>query len=173
MMMEHRTMQLAPGQHLGPYELLRRLGISAMGEVWLARDPTLGRYAALKVFRHIDPEYFASLERIVQVHSSLDEPHIASIYGFHSANGIHFLPMEFIEGDSLAVRLKGGALPVGEALGIARQIAMALEHAHERGVAHGDLKPANVRTTSSGEMKVTDFAWTRSLDSRAMRETDG
>jgi serine/threonine protein kinase len=138
-----------------------------MGEVYRATDTKLGRDVALKIlpdsFVH-DPERLARFRREAQVLASLNHPHIGAIYGIDEANGIQFLVLELIDGETLADRIGKGALPLDEALPIARQIAEALEAAHERGIIHRDLKPANVALTRDGNVKVLDFGLAKALD---------
>jgi eukaryotic-like serine/threonine-protein kinase len=153
-------MTLVVGTRLGPYEILSALGKGGMGEVCRARDTKLGRDVALKLlpdsFTH-DPERLARFRREAQVLASLNHPHIGAIYGLDEANGQQFLILELIDGETLADRLKRGALPLDEALAIAKQMAEALEAAHEKGIIHRDLKPANVGLTNDGHVKVLDF----------------
>ncbi|MFZ3216121.1 MAG: protein kinase [Candidatus Acidiferrales bacterium] len=159
-------MALAAGIKLGPYEVVSPLGAGGMGEVYRARDTKLGREVALKVispeFAH-DAERMARFQREAQVLASLNHPHIAAIYGFEESAGVRALVMEIVEGPTLAERIKEGAIPVEEALPIARQIAEALEYAHERGIVHRDLKPANVKLTRDGKVKVLDFGLAKAL----------
>jgi eukaryotic-like serine/threonine-protein kinase len=141
-----------------------------MGVVWKATDQTLGRAVAIKVLPEAfaqDPERMARFEREARLLASLNHPHIASIYGVGSADGVRFLAMELVEGDDLAVRLSRGAIPVAETIEIARQVAEALETAHEKGIIHRDLKPANVKLTSEGQVKVLDFGLAKALDDEA------
>ena len=160
-------MSLSPGTRLGPYEIQSALGAGGMGEVYRARDTKLGRDVALKVvaesFAH-DPERVARFQREAQLLASLNHPHIATIYGLEEARGSHFLAMELVEGATLAERLKAGPIPVGEALGIARQVADALQAAHEKGIIHRDLKPANIALTVEGQVKVLDFGLAKALE---------
>ncbi len=138
-----------------------------MGVVWRATDTTLGRDVAIKVLPTAfaqDPERMARFEREARVLASLNHPHIASIYGVGSSEGMRFLAMELVDGDDLAVRIAGGPIPVAEAVEIARQIAEALEAAHEKGVIHRDLKPANVKLTADGRVKVLDFGLAKALE---------
>ena len=131
-----------------------------MGEVYRARDAKLGRDVAIKVLRPEvagDPDRLARFRREAHVLASLNHPHIAGIYGFEEVNGTAFLVLELVEGEDLAERLRRGPLPMEEALDIAKQIAEALEAAHERGVIHRDSKPANVKVTAAGTAKVLDF----------------
>jgi serine/threonine protein kinase len=136
---------LFPGQHLGAYEVIAKLGEGGMGEVYRARDHTLGRDVAIKVLPDVfalDSDRRARFEREARLLAALNHPHIAAIYGFEHRDGIHGLILEFVEGESLAERLRHGALPLSEALAIARQVAEALSAAHEKGIVHRDLKPA-------------------------------
>ncbi len=161
-------MSLDAGSQLGPYEIVAPLGAGGMGEVWRARDPKLDREAALKILPPSfagDPERLARFEREAKVLASLNHPGIAGIYGFHEHDGIRFLAMELVPGDDLADRLKRGPMPLDEALGAARQIAEALEAAHEQGIVHRDLKPANIKMTHGGTVKVLDFGLAKALES--------
>src|SRR5215469_14580708 len=139
-------MPLSPGTRLGPYEILSPLGSGGMGEVYRARDPRMGRDVAIKVSAARFSERF---EREVHAVAALNHPNICHIYDV----GPNYLVMELIEGTTLASRIKGGAIPLEEALPIARQIADALEAAHERGIVHRDLKPANIKIKQDGAVK--------------------
>jgi serine/threonine protein kinase len=153
-------MPLAIGTKLGSYEILAPLGAGGMGEVYRARDNKLGRAVALKVLPATlagDAAYMARFQREAQVLASLNHPHIASIYGLEESGGVRALVMELVEGPTLADRIHAGPVPIQEALELARQIAEALEYAHEKGVIHRDLKPANVKVTLEGTVKVLDF----------------
>src|SRR5262245_60943161 len=153
-------MSVTPGQLLAHYKLLVPLGRGGTGEVGRATDLTLHRDAAIKVLPDVfgaDPERVARFEREARVLASLNHPHIASIYGFQAADGVRFLAMELVEGEDLAERIRRGPIPCDEALSIALQVALALEHAHERGVVHRDLKPSNVKVSVTGQTKVLDF----------------
>jgi eukaryotic-like serine/threonine-protein kinase len=148
------------GQTLGVYRILELVGAGGMGEVYRARDTRLGRDVAVKVLPRlfsVDPERLARFEREARLLASLNHPHIAAIYGFEETAGTHALVLELVEGPTLAERLQRGPLPVAEALGIARQIAAALEAAHERGVVHRDLKPQNIKVKPDATVKVLDF----------------
>ena len=152
-------MPLTAGAHLGPYEILaprrRRNGRGVS-----RRDTKLNRDVALKILPDTftdDPERVARFRREAQVLAALNHPHIAAIYGLDEANGSQFLVLELVDGESLDKRLARGPIPVDEALDMARQIAEALEAAHEKGIIHRDLKPANVALTSDGQVKVLDF----------------
>ena len=160
-------MSLTAGRSLSHYKLVAPIGEGGMGVVWRATDSTLGRDVAIKVlpeFLSGDPERLARFEREAKLLASLNHPHIASIFGFHSDGGVRFLAMELVEGEDLAQRLARGAIPVAEALPLALQVAQALEHAHEKGVIHRDLKPANVKLTSGGQAKVLDFGLAKALE---------
>ena len=148
------------GKRIGTFEILSPLGRGGMGEVWRARDSKLGREVAIKTL----PEEFAKdeqrlvwFEREARLLASLNHPNIAAIYGLEEDNGTRFLVLELVEGDTLADRLKRGAIPVEESLKLALQIAEALEAAHEKGVIHRDLKPGNIKVTPDGKIKVLDF----------------
>lgn len=160
-------MSVAPGTRLGPYEIGSPLGAGGMGEVYRARDTKLGRDVALKVLPATfatDPERIARFRREAQVLASLNHPHIAAIYGFEDSAGIHALVMELVEGPTLADRVALRAIPLDEALQLAREIAEALEAAHERGIIHRDLKPANIKVTSDGNVKVLDFGLAKAIE---------
>ncbi len=138
-----------------------------MGEVYRARDTKLGRDVALKVLPDLfadDPERLARFQREARVLASLNHPNIASIYGLEESEGVRALVLELVEGPTLAERIAQGAIPVDEALPIAKQIADALEAAHEAGVIHRDLKPANVKVKTDGMVKVLDFGLAKALD---------
>ena len=153
-------MSLAPGVRLGSYEIVSLLGSGGMGEVYRARDTRLKREVAVKTLRErslADPDSLARFQREGELLATLNHPNIAAIYGFEDAGSTHAIVMELVEGSTLAERIALGPLPITEALTIARQMAEALEAAHERGVIHRDLKPANVKVTSEGHVKVLDF----------------
>src|SRR5262249_29846432 len=131
-----------------------------MGDVYRAKDTKLGREVALKILPATftnDPERVARFRREAQVLAALNHPHIAAIYGLDEANGTQFLVLELVDGESLDKRIARGRIPVDEALGIAKQIAEALEAAHKKGIIHRDLKPANIALTKDGQVKVLDF----------------
>ena len=148
------------GTKLAHYEITSHLGTGGMGEVYQATDSKLGRSVAIKLlpeaFTH-DAERAARFEREARVLASLNHPNIAAIHGIEESGGRKFLVMELVPGETLAERIKRGPIPVDEALGIAKQIAEALEAAHEKGVIHRDLKPANIKVTPEGKVKVLDF----------------
>ena len=159
-------MPLTSGTRLGSYEVIDTLGAGGMGEVYRARDSKLGRSVAIKIVREglADPDRVARFEREAKVLASLNHPHIASLYGMEVADGRHFLVMELIEGETLADRLRRGALPVEDTLQIALQIADALETAHEKSIVHRDLKPANVKITPEEKVKVLDFGLAKAVE---------
>ena len=141
-----------------------------MGVVWRATDTTLGRQVAIKVLPTefaSDPERMARFEREARVLASLNHPGIAAVYGVGSADGVRFLAMELVEGEDLAARIERGPLPLVEALEVGRQIAEALEAAHEKGIVHRDLKPANVKLTEEGQVKVLDFGLAKAAEARS------
>jgi hypothetical protein len=153
-------MSLAPGTRLGQYEILSALGSGGMGEVYRARDTTLERDVALKVVLPAvatDPDRVARFNREARVLASLNHPNIAQIHGLESSGSVPAIVMELAEGPTLADRLVRGALPLTEAVNVARQIAEALAAAHEQGVIHRDLKPTNVKVRPDGIVKVLDF----------------
>ena len=153
-------MPLQPGTTLGAYSVTAKIGEGGMGEVWQARDTTLDRDVALKVLPEAftaDPDRLARFEREAKVLASLNHPNIGSIYGLEEQDGIRALVLELVEGPTLADRIKQGPIPIDEALPIAKQIAEALEAAHEQGVIHRDLKPANIKVKTDGTVKVLDF----------------
>ena len=148
------------GTRLGSYEITGKLGEGGMGEVWRALDTKLGREVAIKVLPAEfaeDADRLGRFRREAQILASLGHPNIAAIHGLEEAPGILALAMELVPGEDLAARLDRGPLPVDEALGIARQIAEALEEAHGKGIVHRDLKPANIKLTPDGRVKVLDF----------------
>src|SRR5580704_13065172 len=163
-------MPLPAGTKVGPYEILSPLGVGGMGEVYRARDAKLSRDVALKV---ISPQFATDTERMgrfqreAQVLASLNHRHIAAIYGFEDSSGIAALVMELVEGPTLAERIHSGALPPDESLVIARQIADALECAHEKGIVHRDLKPANIKLNAADNVKVLDFGLAKALQDDA------
>jgi len=159
-------LSLAPGTRLGPYEIVAKLGEGGMGEVYRAKDLKLGREVAIKVLPPAvaqDPERLARFRREAQVLASLNHPNIAAIYGLDEAGDKLFLVLELVEGEDLSAHVKRGPMPVIEALEIAKQIALALEEAHDKGIVHRDLKPANVKLTQDGKVKVLDFGLAKAV----------
>src|SRR6266446_9372807 len=151
-------MPLHAGDKLGPYEILAPLGAGGMGEVYRARDTKLEREVAIKILPDAfarDPARLARFEREAKVLAALNHPHIAQIYGLEE----RALVMELVEGETLS-----GPLPIETALNYARQIAEALEAAHEKGIVHRDLKPANVKITPAGVVKLLDFGLAKSTE---------
>ena len=170
-------MAFASGTRLGPYEIAAQIGEGGMGEVYQATDTKLKRDVAIKVLpSHVaaDPERLARFQREAEVLASLNHPNIAAIYGLEEADSTKALVMELVEGPTLADRIEQGAIPVDEALPIAKQIAEALEAAHEQGIIHRDLKPANVKVRPDGTVKVLDFGLAKALEpSSALRASAG
>ena len=161
-------MTLAAGLKLGPYEIVSPLGAGGMGEVYRARDSKLGRDVAIKVLPAAyasDAERMARFEGEARVLASLNHPHVATIHGLEESGSVRALVMELVEGETLAERIARGPIPLEEALPIAREIAEALEYAHEKGIVHRDLKPANVKITPEGKVKLLDFGLAKALES--------
>jgi serine/threonine-protein kinase len=156
---------MTPGTKLGPYEIVAPLGAGGMGEVYRARDPRMGREVAIK----ISAERFSDrFEREVRAVAALNHTNICQIYDV----GPNYLVMELVEGPTLAERLKAGALPLDEALAIARQIGDALEAAHEKGIVHRDLKPANIKIKPDGTVKVLDFGLAKVAQASAREDPE-
>jgi serine/threonine-protein kinase len=167
---EAEAMKQASGAMLSHYRLTEKIGEGGMGVVWRATDTTLDREVAVKILPEIfseDPERLARFDREAKLLASLNHPSIAVIHGLHHAEGVHFLAMELVQGEDLAQRLQRGALPVEEAVGAAKQVAEALEAAHESGVIHRDLKPANIQITPDGKIKVLDFGLAKAFDTES------
>src|SRR5512139_4089895 len=169
-------MTVAPGTRLGPYEILAPLGAGGMGEVHRARDTRLGRDVAIKVLpAHLsaNPEVRARFEREARAISQLTHPHICTLYDIGRQDDLDYLVMEYLEGETLAVRLEKGSLPTGEVTRYGIEIASALDRAHRSGIIHRDLKPANVMLTKAGA-KLMDFGLARPtvLTSGAIAPTD-
>jgi len=171
-------MSFASGARFGAYEIVSLLGAGGMGEVYRARDTKLNRDVAIKVLLAEvagDPDRLARFHREAQLLASLNHPHIGAIYGVEDAHATSSgqagatlaLIMELVDGPTLAERLASGPMPIDEALPIARQIAEALEVAHDQGIVHRDLKPANVKVRDDGTVKVLDFGLAKALDSAA------
>ena len=159
-------MALTPGTTLGVYEVLSAIGAGGMGEVYKARDTKLDRDVALKILPDAfvnDPERLARFQREAKVLASLNHPNIAAIYGLEDEGDSLALVLEYVEGPTLQDRIANGPIPLDEALPIARQIAEALEAAHEQGIIHRDLKPANVKVKDDGTVKVLDFGLAKAL----------
>jgi eukaryotic-like serine/threonine-protein kinase len=163
---------LTPGTRLGPYEVVAPIGAGGMGEVYRARDTRLHRDVALKILPDafaVNSDRVARLEREAQVLAALNHSNIASIFGFEQSGGISALALEMVEGPTLAERIAEAPLSVDETLLIARQIAAALEAAHESGIIHRDLKPANIKVRPDGTVKVLDFGLAKAVESDANR----
>src|SRR5262249_42236034 len=152
-------MSLSRGTQIGSCEILDRIGAGGMGEVYRGRDTRLGRDVAVKTlpdaFTH-DTDRLARFEREAQALAALNHPNLAIIHELKEAGGSKYLILELVEGETLAERIARGPVPIDEAIRIAKQIAEALEAAHEKGIVHRDLKPANVKITSEGLVKVLD-----------------
>ena len=160
-------MTLAPGARFGSYEIVAPIGAGGMGEVYRASDTKLKRDVALKVLPDSfasDPDRLARFTREAQTLASLNHPNIAHIHGLEESGGVTAIVMELVEGDDLSQRIARGAIPLDEALSIAKQIAEALEAAHEQGIIHRDLKPANIKVRDDGVVKVLDFGLAKALD---------
>jgi serine/threonine-protein kinase len=168
-------MSLVPGARIGPYEITALIGEGGMGQVYRARDTRLKRDVALKILPAsfaTDPERLARFQREAEVLATLNHPNVAAIHGLEESNGVKALVMELVEGPTLADRIAEGAVPVDEALPIARQIADALEAAHEQGIIHRDLKPANIKVRPDGTVKVLDFGLAKALEPISARGMD-
>jgi len=155
------------GKTLSHYKVIEKIGQGGMGEVYRAEDTNLSREVAIKVLPEQftqDPQRLARFEREAKLLASLNHPNIAAIYGFEKADGVHFLALELVEGDTLAEKVAKGPMPVEEALEICRQIAEGVEAAHEKGVIHRDLKPANVKVTPEGKVKILDFGLAKAFE---------
>ena len=159
-------MGVAPGARFGSYEVVSSLGVGGMGEVYQARDTKLGRDVALKIVR---PEFAGDPERVIRFRrealalAAINHPHIATVHEFSEAEGTAFLVMELVPGETLRDRLSTGSVTLIEALRIGKQVAEALEAAHDKGIIHRDLKPANIKITPDGAVKVLDFGLAKAL----------
>ena len=163
-------MALAPGTRLGVFEVTALIGVGGMGEVYKATDTNLKRAVAIKVLPASvagDAERLARFQREAEVLAALNHPNIAAIYGLERSGATTALVMELVEGDDLSQRIAKGAIPIDEALPIAKQIAEALEAAHEQGVIHRDLKPANIKVRPDGTVKVLDFGLAKAMEPAA------
>ena len=155
------------GKKLSHYKVLEKIGQGGMGEVYRAEDTNLSREVAIKVLPEQftqDPQRLARFEREAKLLASLNHPNIAAIYGLEEADGVRFLALELVPGDTLAERVAKGPMPVEEALEVCRQIAEGMEAAHENGVIHRDLKPANVKVTPAGQVKILDFGLAKAFE---------
>jgi Tol biopolymer transport system component/tRNA A-37 threonylcarbamoyl transferase component Bud32 len=158
---------LSAGTRLGPYEITGPLGAGGMGEVYRATDTKLKRQVAIKILPAdlaSDAGRLARFQREAEVLASLNHPHIAAVYGFEESSSVNALVMELVDGATLDDRIAQGPIAIEEALPIARQIADALEAAHERGIVHRDLKPANIKLRDDGTVKVLDFGLAKAMD---------
>ena len=169
-------MALAPGSRLGVYEVTSLIGEGGMGQVFRARDTKLNRDVALKVLPDSfanDADRLARFTREAQTLASLNHPNIAHIHGLEESGGVRALVMELVEGEDLSQRIARGAIPLDEALPIAKQIAEALEAAHEQGIIHRDLKPANIKVRADGTVKVLDFGLAKAIGTAEAVPYDG
>jgi len=161
---------LAPGTRIGVYQITASIGEGGMGQVYRATDTTLSRQVAIKILPDTfasDPDRMARFEREAKTLGSLNHANIAAIYGFEKSAGLSALVMELVEGEDLSQRITRGAIPLDEALPIARQLADALEAAHEQGIIHRDLKPANVKVRPDGMVKMLDFGLAKATEPTA------
>ena len=162
-----QALALATGNRIGPYEITSPLGEGGMGVVYRARDSRLGRDVAIKVlpdgFQN-DSERLQRFQREAQVLATLNHPNIAQIYGVEESDQARCIVMELVPGETLQQRLQRGPIPIDEALPMAKQIAEALEAAHEKGIVHRDLKPANIKLAEGGRVKVLDFGLAKVFD---------
>jgi len=158
---------LTPGSRIGPYEIGAQIGVGGMGEVYRATDTNLSRHVAIKVLpasMATDADRLARFDREAKTLAALNHPNIAAVYGLERSDRLTALVMELVEGPTLAERIAEGPIPLDEALAIAKQVAEALEAAHEQGIIHRDLKPANVKLRSDGRVKVLDFGLAKVLE---------
>src|ERR1700683_5468317 len=170
-------MPLAPGAHLGPYEIVSLLGVGGMGEVYRARDSRLGRVVAIKILSTqsaTDEDRLHRFEREARSASALNDPNIVTIYDGGKDGSTHYIAMEMIEGKTLRELLLAGTLPIRKAIEIAAQVAEGLAKAHEAGIAHRDLKPENLMVSGDGFVKILDFGLakvaTRAAEHQETRE---
>src|SRR5471032_449481 len=163
-------MALPTGTRLGPYEIVAAIGAGGMGEVYRAKDTKLDRDVAIKVLHDsfaLDADRVARFTREAKTLAALNHPNIAHIHGLEESGGVRALVMELVEGEDLSQRIARGAIPLDEALPIAKQIAEALEAAHEQGIVHRDLKPANIKVRADGTVKVLDFGLAKAMEPAA------
>ena len=160
-------MALSPGARLGPYEILAAIGAGGMGEVYRARDTRLKRDVAIKILPDAfaqNPDRLSRFQREAELLATLSHQNIGAVFGLETADSSTAIVLELIDGETLAEQIARGPVPLDEALAIARQIAEALEAAHERGIIHRDLKPANIKITPDGQVKVLDFGLAKAMD---------
>ena len=160
-------MPLIPGSRLGPYEIVAAIGAGGMGEVYRAADSNLKRSVAIKVLPAAmasDADRLARFQREAELLAALNHPNVGAIYGLEKTPDFTALVMELVEGEDLSQRIAKGAIPIDEALPIARQIVDALETAHEQGIIHRDLKPANIKVRADGTVKVLDFGLAKAME---------
>ena len=158
---------LNAGTKLGPYEIVSPLGVGGMGEVYRARDARLKRDVALKILPEAlahDADRLARFAREAELLAALNHPNVAAIYGVEESHGVTAIVLELVDGETLAEHIARGPIPLEDVLSAARQIADALEAAHEKGVVHRDLKPANIKITPNGKVKVLDFGLAKALE---------
>ena len=163
-------MALSAGTRLGHYDVTALIGEGGMGQVWQATDTQLGRQVALKILPDafaVEPDRLARFQREAQVLASLNHPNIAAIHGIEKSGDTQALVLELVEGPTLADWIAKGPIPLDEALPIAKQIAEALEAAHEAGIIHRDLKPANIKVREDGTVKVLDFGLAKAFQPEA------
>src|SRR5262249_55190171 len=168
-------MPIAPGTRLGPFEVTATLGAGGLGQVFPAHDARLNRDVAIKVLPPefaTDPARMARFSREAQVLAALSHPNIAAIYGLEESGGSSALVMELVEGQTLGDRIAAGPIPRDETLDFARQIAAALEAAHEKGIIHRDLKPDNIKITPEGKVKVLDFGLAKAMEAEPISGGD-
>jgi serine/threonine protein kinase len=164
---------LTPGTRLGVYDITAPIGEGGMGQVYRATDAKLKRQVAIKVLPpslSVDADRLARFQREAEVLASLNHPNISTIYGLEECGPMTALVMELVEGDDLSQHIARGAMPLDEALPIAKQIAEALEAAHEQGIIHRDLKPANIKVRADGTVKVLDFGLAKAMAPAAASE---
>jgi Tol biopolymer transport system component len=163
------------GKKLAHYEVTEKIGAGGMGEVYRARDTKLGRDVALKILPDMfarDSERLGRFEREARLLAALNHTNIAGIYGLEHDGNQHFIALELVDGEDLSIRISRGPVPVDETLQMCRQIALALETAHEQGIVHRDLKPGNIVVTNDGDIKVLDFGLAKALDTESSGVTD-
>ncbi len=168
-------MSIEPGQRLLHYEIVEKIGEGGMGIVWSARDTKLERQVAIKILPDefsSDEQRLARFEREAKMLATLNHPNVAGIHGFEQADGVHFLVLELIEGETLQQMLERGRLPIEDALETCRQVAEGLEAAHQSGVIHRDLKPGNIKVTPDGKAKVLDFGLAKGVAGSAGSSID-